>query len=116
MIVDAADYCLICAPDGPSTPFGTPALILYDTMRMICWIFAGFCAAYMPRAIMLAKLPGQRVRFLGQALFAVVAVATEVDHFGDTANYRLVVNAVALGLCAWGLWSFFREQRRIAAE
>jgi hypothetical protein len=114
--VDLADFCVICAPDGPDAPFGSPLIAFYDTLRMVCWGLAAAFAAYIPRALLLANSGGQRARFAGQLLFALVAVGTEVDHFGDNANYRLALNVAAMALCVWGLWEFFREQRQHAAE
>jgi hypothetical protein len=98
-------------PQGPSDPFGSPALIVYDTMRLICIALATI-AVLLTGVYLLRRptVPGQQARFLTSAGFAIVAVSVEVEHFGDYANWRLILVFICSAGAAWGNYSALRME------
>jgi hypothetical protein len=90
-------------PQGPGVPFGNAALVVFDSMRLICLAFVAISVVF---AIMLVARSdgavGQRIRFASQAGLAILVASIEVEHFGDYANLRLIaVLLITLG-AAWG--------------
>lgn len=100
----------LCEPPlGPSRPFGDAALIVFDTLRIVCFVSAA--AALVLTTIIVFRsdrATGQKVRFLSFLGLGLVAVLTEVEHFGDYANLRLVIATASLMSMAWGCYSAIR--------
>lgn len=96
-------------PTGPSHPFGDSALIVFDTLRIVCFVSAA--VALVLTVIIVAggaRATGQKVRFVAFLGLGLVAVLTEVEHFGDYANLRLVVATASLMSMAWGCYAAIR--------
>lgn len=99
------------APLGPSTPFGTPLLILVDTLRVFVMVAGLGLAAVTPYAAFTRSMSrGQLIRFLSLALYAGAAAGTELAHLGDYAHWRLVVNVAAAILGVLGMSSLFSSK------
>jgi hypothetical protein len=58
-----------------------------------------------------AKTLGQMLRLIALGLFAVSAIGTEMQHFGDWAHYRLFFNVAGVVVAAIGLWMMFKMER-----
>lgn len=101
---------VICSPTGPHDPFGTWYLAIFDTVRLgvIGAVLVLMFAIGMAWA---RSVPhgGQRDRYLGLAVFAITALGTEIENFGNIASYRLVLSAVGLVFSFRGLSRFRRE-------
>lgn len=114
-LLDYFDYgCpgLLCSPHGPDTPFGNPALVVIDSVRIVVIL----CAAAIVGTSLWASAANrveaaQRGRFYGMCALALSVGTTETVHLGDYASYRLVLNIVGVGLSLWGVVSFLRESR-----
>ena len=100
---------LLCAPDDPSTPFGSPLLALYDGLRVLMALVTLAVVVATPWAISRCFTSGQRSRFIALALYAVALMITNTDHLGDEVGVRFVVNLAAVAYSAHGLWRFRRE-------
>jgi len=101
---------LLCNPGGPGIPFGNPALVFIDSVRVITVLCAALVVGTSLRASFAARVgPAQTARFYGLAAFALSAGTTEIVHLGDYASYRLFLNIVGAGLSLWGVCSFLRE-------
>jgi hypothetical protein len=102
---------LICDPIGPGTPFGTWWLIIADVLRVASVIVAiwllGLIGAAWRRSF---PHGGQRDRYASLALFAFVAIATELNDLGDTPSYQLVLSTIAVVLAIRGLRRFDSER------
>lgn len=103
---------LLCSPGGPSTPFGNPALVVIDSVRVVVML----CAALIVGTSLWASCANrveaaQRGRFYGMSALALSVGTTETVHLGDYASYRLVLNMMGVGLSLWGVVSFIREPR-----
>jgi hypothetical protein len=102
---------LFAAPNGPDMPFGTPALIVLDSLRMLILVLGVFVILMTPACMIRSRLSGgQLMRFFSLGLFVVIAITTEYSHIGDYANFRLVLNIIAAITAAWGVWSLFRYE------
>lgn len=99
---------LLAAPSGPGTPFATITLVILDTARVAIIVLGLMAFITAPFAMAKAYLPGQQIRLLVLALFVISAVGTELEHLGDYANWRLIINMLAVVGSAWGQWSFFK--------
>lgn len=98
------------APDGPGTPFGSPILCVIDSLRLIVLILGLLNLCMKPWLFHRCKTPGQMVRFACLGLLAVVAMTVELEHLGDTANWRLFLVLVAMIMNTWGNYSFLRYE------
>ena len=98
-----------CAPDGPSTPFGTPYLIWADSFRIVVMLLGLALIVWTPRLVLDACAAGQRARLAGQGIFALIVIGTEVDHMGDYAHYRLFVTFLGIAAMLWGVSRISRE-------
>lgn len=100
-------------PEGPSDPFGGPALVVYDTMRVLSLTAVAVSIVF---AIVLIARPysavGQRIRFVSQAGLAVIAASVEIEHFGDYANFRLIFVLLVTVAAAWGNFLAVRYEKR----
>lgn len=102
---------IICSPTGPSTPFATWYLVLFDLARVLCvvaaiWLLGSIGAAWR------RSYPhgGQRDRYAALGLLAFVVIGTEIENLGNIASYRLALSIVAMLLAVRGLRRFEREQ------
>lgn len=103
----------LSAPDGPDLPFGDPILAILDAIRVLL--------VFVPAAINVFAVPyvlatremarGQISRFSGLALLSAAAFGTELDHFGDYANYRLALHAIGVSLLSWGVFRMILSTR-----
>lgn len=116
------DCWAICAPDGPGTPFSVETFWL-DVFRVVLMVMGIYLIVLTPRLVFRAKAIGQQFRLLGHAVFAAVAVGTEVDHLGDYANYRLPLTFVGVCLLLYGVyrmkyetWPVTRPEYRVRDE
>lgn len=110
-VVCASVAPFLCAPGGPDHPFGTPYVAFLDSLRVLCWVGGLILICTLPWFMAKATTIGQRVRFLGTALYAITVVGTELVHLGDYANYRLFVNLTAVIVSLYGLWEFLKRDR-----
>src|ERR1044072_224780 len=83
------------APDGPSTPFGSPVLIVLDVIRVLTMLISGYALVRCFRALFHYEEPHQRARFLALGLILLNVCGTEFEHLGDYAHYRLGFNFLA---------------------
>jgi hypothetical protein len=101
---------LWCNPTYPGTPFGTWYLAIFDVLRVVCVIAAlgliGQVGAAWRRSVYHG---GQRDRYAALALFAMIAIGTELADLGNIASYRLVVDIIAVLLAIRGLRRFRGE-------
>ena len=97
------DCWAICAPDGPGTPFSYGTLWL-DIFRLVVMVLGVLLIVITPRLVFSAKAVGQQCRLLGHAVFASIAVGTEIDHLGDYANYRLPLTFAGVCLLLYGIY------------
>lgn len=93
----------LCAPDGPSAPFSTSALIIVDSFRILLMVMGMVLVVWAPRLALEARAPGQRARLIGQGIFALIVIGTEVDHLGDYAHYRLFITFIGISVMLWGV-------------
>lgn len=110
-----ADWCLVCAPDGPSDPFGTPLLVVLDLIRVVVYIASFVIVVMVPKLIREVEHGYQRTGLAAFALVAFVAATTEIDHLGDYGHIRLFMNVAAV-LFAVHAVTGFRTQRRVAVQ
>jgi hypothetical protein len=102
---------LLDAPDGPSTPFATPGLIVLDSIRVIVILVSLAYAVTVPTIAYRADgAIGQSLRHLGSSLLALGAAGTEFEHLGDYANYRLALFFAAAVFMGWGLYAMFKYE------
>jgi hypothetical protein len=107
------DLCFVfCSPEGPSTPFGSPLLAVLDVARVVCMIVGVAVVVATPRIVQRATHWGQGCRFGALAVFCLVAIDTRLEHFGDYASPRLLVDLVGTILALVGVWSYFRCDER----
>lgn len=112
-LVPAQVCAWLCGPpQGPSTPFATPELIVYDTLRVVAIAAAtGAAVAAVLMVMRPAGVAGQRIRVLASMGLLVAALTVEVEHFGDYANWRLIVILVSSMAMAWGNYAALRYER-----
>jgi hypothetical protein len=102
---------LLDAPDGPSTPFATPALILLDSIRVVIILVSIAYAVTVPTiAYRSDGAIGQTLRHLGSSLLALGAAITELEHMGDYANIRIALFFAAAVFMGWGLYAMFKYE------
>jgi hypothetical protein len=108
----AAPACswLCGPPQGPSTPFGAPRLVVFDSLRVICVVAAVVAAALAVAILRRRMVPGQRSRFLALTGFSAVVIGVEIEHLGDDANWRLIVAIASTLAAAWGNYSAYRME------
>lgn len=98
-------------PQGPSTPFGNPELVVYDSLRVVCITAAVIIVGVAVFVVARRGRPiGQKVRYAASAGLAVIPVSVEIEHFGDYANWRLITALVALMAMAWGNYAGVRYE------
>lgn len=111
---------LWCNPAGPDLPFGTPWLIVWDTIRVLCALGGVAVLVMLPGAIRRTTATGQHARLVSFGLFALIVLDTEISHIGDDASVRLALCATAIWLAVAGMWRMRSEhpaeqnQRRAA--
>jgi hypothetical protein len=99
-------------PVGPHVPFGNPALIVFDSLRVLCFVAAaaaiilGLTLLYRPHGAI-----GQQVRLFSSTGLVVGAAMTEAYRFGDYANLRLIVAVICLLGQAWGNYLGVRYEK-----
>jgi hypothetical protein len=92
-------------PEGPGAPFGNPSLVVFDSLRCVCFVagIAGIVLAWR-----MVRRPngaiGQRIRLLAETGLIIYAMITEAWRFGDYANLRLVLAVLVTVGAAWGNW------------
>jgi hypothetical protein len=109
---------VLCNPDGPHTPFGTPLLAVFDALRLLAILGGLWVIVQTPTAMRRCVTSPQRARFIALALWALAVITTEAEHLGDTAGIRLALNLAATGYALYGLRGFRTEtpgERRRAA-
>lgn len=89
---------LLCNSGGPSTPFGSPLLIVLDLLRVVC-IFAAVAALILAPSTTGSLETAQKLRVFALCAFLLEAITTESEHMGDFAGVRLAFN-LAGALCA----------------
>jgi hypothetical protein len=99
----------LCAPDGPNTPFAFPTLFLTDILRICIMLLGVAIIVLTPRLVLSSPSKGQKARLLGQGIFALIVIGTEVDHIGDYMHYRLVLTLIGVSVMWWGLMQLKRE-------
>lgn len=109
MLANSCTTIVVCNPGGPSTPFATWWLILFDTIRSLCIVADVVVITQVPRALARCRTSAQRARFIAFALWALVVITTEAEHLGDGAGIRLALNVTATGYALWGMWGFRME-------
>lgn len=101
-------FPLLCSPSGPGTPFADIGLVIADTVRVLCSL--GVVVLVVLHIIAIGRCTsGQRLRFASLSVFAMAALGTEIEHLGDTASYRLGLNALGIALALVGAVSFLRD-------
>ena len=102
---------MVCNPTGPHDPFGSPLLIVADSVRLLV-IIAAFMLVFSIGMAWQRSVPGggQRMRYMSLAMFAAVTVGTALDNIGSIPSYRLVISAIGVVCGIIGLWKFRKEQ------
>lgn len=104
----AVPECLLpgfCPPPGPSTPFGSPLLVLLDTVRLAV-LLIGLATLWRLTTVGPNQLArSRRIGYAGAGLLVLGAIGTELNHLGDHAHYRLLLFVVGVGLIAWGVYT-----------
>jgi hypothetical protein len=100
------------APDYPSTPFAE-ALIVFDSMRLLVLAMCVFILIQSIGAMFThGGNLGQKARLIGGALvFFFYVGGTEIEHFGDYANWRLYIGFLTAVAMSWGMWSYYKWER-----
>lgn len=117
-------YSIPVAPLGPGTPFGTPALIVFDCLRLAVIVLGLVNLGLKPWLFRRCAAPGQMARMAALGMLSVVAMTIEIEHLGDYPNWRLFFALVAMIVNTWGNYSFLRYEapsqivadRRLAAQ
>lgn len=109
MIIDLGDTCWLCSPDTPSTPFGSPLLDVFDTLRVICYLTTVVIVVYAVVMATRTPYPTQRARLAALAGFSLITLGTEIEHLGDGASWRLFSTIVVTVLAVYGMWGMTRE-------
>jgi hypothetical protein len=112
------------APEGPGTPFGTPGLIVFDSLRVLVFVLGLLNLALKPWLFRRCDAPGQVARIAALGMLSVVGMSVELEHLGDYANWRLFFVLVAMVINTWGNYSLLRYEapaqilpdRKIAAR
>lgn len=104
---------LACTPEGPGTPFGSPLLVVVDTLRVLC-VLAGLAVALvMPHVLRTVDDWGQALRFAALAGFYLVSIDSRFEHLGDHPSMRMLFDVAAVTAGAVGIWSYlYREGPR----
>lgn len=100
---------VLCNPDGPHSPFGTPLLSLFDLVRLVCILGGVAVIVQVPTALRRCTTGAQRARFIAFALWAMTVITTESEHLGDIAGVRLALNLAATAYALFGMWGFRME-------
>lgn len=100
---------VLCNPDGPHTPFGTPLLALFDALRVLAILAGVWVIVQIPTAMRRCETGPQRARFVALALWAMAVITTESEHLGDVAGVRLALNLLAVGYALYGMRGFRTE-------
>jgi hypothetical protein len=103
-----------CSPDGPGVPFGPWPVWAFDELRVAC--FVGTAATMILTVAALRHAAhgatfGQQSRWLAALIFTISVAGTELEHLGDYASWRLLVNALALALNLYGLVHFLHHEQ-----
>lgn len=98
------------SPDGPGTPWSGPVLWVVDTARVDTILLA---LVVVIGSMIAARRAGaaQSARFLALAAFALATGGTEIDHIGDDASPRLLLNVVGCGAGMYGVARFLQRHR-----
>ena len=98
-------------PTGPGVPFGNPALVAYDSLRVLCFVAGAvgvvFAAGMSRRR---GGVIGQRIRLICQVGLILYVLLTEMYRFGDYANLRLVLAVFVTVGSAWGNYLGWRYE------
>ncbi len=106
-------FCWTCwlPPAGPDTPF-KDTLVVWDSFRILalvmCLTLIVMCAVSMYRS----RNRPQRTRFLTILLLTGLAASIQVEHLGDTANWRLLATLAALSLGNTSVLQYLRNKDR----
>jgi hypothetical protein len=109
-LLTSCSVALVCSPDGPGTPFGTPLIALFDTIRVVCVLAALATIGFTLPAYPKMSSGGQRARMVALLLFTLQAITTESEHIGDYASLRLGFNLAAVLYGLYGIWQLRREE------
>lgn len=98
-------------PIGPGIPFGSPAIALYDSLRIVCFVAGAAAIAF---AVVLigrhGSAIGQRLRMACLVGGVLYACMTEAYRFGDYANLRLVLALLVTIGSAWSCYLGLRYE------
>jgi hypothetical protein len=108
-MVIACSFAPVCSPDYPGHPFGSLWLSVFDCARVLCVLIALVTLAAQPAALARVTQPGQRARLAALSLLSVQAIVTELEHLGDDASLRLVINLAAVLLALYGTLALHHE-------
>lgn len=92
------------SPEDPSTPFHGLGLFVLDSVRVLCALIA-ISVIVASFRLALKTSPRQSARFLGLAILSLAVGVTEIEHLGDYASARMVLNVVGCMAAAYGLWA-----------
>ena len=106
-------WCWTCwfPPPGPSTPF-QGALVLPDTLRVVALALIVVGVAMTLLSMTVVDNFPQRMRFMCLVLFSVLVASIQVEHLGDTANWRLMLSFIAVLWQALSVGAFLRDRHR----
>lgn len=95
---------LLDPPQGPSDPFGSPVLVIIDSLRVLVVIGAIYVVSRCIWALSAVKHWRQKSRFLALTLAVCILALTQIDHLGDYIHYRLPVTMLVIAFSVHGLW------------
>lgn len=99
-------WWLCRTPTGPSQPFSGD-VIFYDLLRIVTVAAIAVTVVFSLYLVVTRRTGaiGQAVRFLGASGLAIYAAAGTVEHFGDAANWRLIILVPSTLAMAWGVYA-----------
>lgn len=105
-------FCWTCwnPPTGPSTPFHG-VLLVPDVLRVMVFGLTLACVVLIVLAIRVTAEFPQRMRFVCLLLFSLCAASIEVEHLGDTGNWRLGLVFLTLTWQTLSVIAFLRDRR-----
>lgn len=112
-----AAFCWTCwaPPAGPGTPFHG-VLLVPDTLRIAVMVLAFVSAVLVVVSIRVLENFAQQMRFGCLILFSFLVSSIEVEHLGDTANWRLGLVVLTLIWQTLSVGAFLRDRRRAGRQ
>lgn len=99
---------LACTPVGPDEPFGSPLLVVVDTLRILSLLGGVFVVIVTPSIILRVAHWGQAVRFGALFGFCLVSIDSRLEHLGDYPSLRMLFDVAAIVAAVVGVWSYLR--------